>query len=57
MGSSNQQHRNFACRMCDPTSLYKWKQIADADTNKELHKHYLDRITDKWHQKSLDFHQ
>ena len=46
---------NFACRMCDPTSSSIWKQIADADTNKELHKHYHRPITDKWHRESLDF--
>jgi len=46
---------NFACRMCDPTSSSMWKQIADKDPDRELHKHYHRPITDKWHKESKDF--
>lgn len=46
---------NLACRMCDPTSSSKWKQIADNDPNRELSKHYHRPITDKWHRQAKDF--
>ena len=46
---------NLACRMCDPTSSSIWQQIASADPDRELSKHYHRPITEKWHKEARDF--